>query len=88
MSELSVTFHPAQVTVNLKSAVLSTSTGAPVVREFIDRPAYEGEYTVTPTTEAQTLETKNKRMTGNVTINPIPSNYGLITWNGAFITVS
>ena len=34
------------------------------------------------------LETENKRMTGNVTINPIPSNYGLITWNGAFITVS
>lgn len=30
MSELSVTFHPAQVTVNLKSAVLSTSTGASV----------------------------------------------------------
>lgn len=73
MSELSVTFHPAQVTVNLKSAVLSTSTGAPVVREFIDRPAYEGEYTVTPTTEAQTLATNGLRMTDDVTVEAMPS---------------
>lgn len=73
MSELSVTFHPAQVTVNLKSAALSTSTGAPVVREFIDRPAYEGEYTVTPTTEAQTLATNGLRMTDDVTVEAMPT---------------
>lgn len=73
MSELSVTFHPAQVTVNLKSAVLSMSTGAPVVREFIDRPAYEGEYTVTPTTEAQTLATNGLRMTDDVTVEAMPT---------------
>lgn len=73
MSELSVTFHPAQVTVNLKSAVLSTSTGAPVVRELIDRPAYEGEYTVTPTTEAQTLATNGLRMTDDVTVEAMPT---------------
>ena len=24
----------------------------------------------------------------NVTVNPIPSNYGLITWNGSVLTVS
>ena len=88
MSELSVTFNPAQVTVNLKSAVLSTSTGNPVVREYIEYPAYEGPTEVTPSQETQTLETKNKRMTDNVTINPIPSNYGLITWDGTTITVS
>lgn len=73
MSELSVTFHPAQVTANLKSAVLSTSTGAPVVREFIDRPAYEGEYTVTPTTEAQTLATNGLCMTDDVTVEAMPT---------------
>lgn len=73
MSELSVTFHPAQVTVNLKSAVLSTSTGAPVAREFIDRPAYEGEYTVTPTTEARTLATNGLRMTDDVTVEAMPT---------------
>lgn len=88
MSELSVTFHPAQVTVNLKSAVLSTSTGNPVVREYIEYPAYEGPTEVTPSQETQTLETNGLRMTDNITINPIPTNYGLITWNGSNITVS
>lgn len=51
-------------------------------------PTYDGPYTVTPTQETQTLEIQNKRATENITINPIPDNYGLITWNGSFITVS
>ena len=28
------------------------------------------------------------QMTDDVTIKPIPQNYGLITWNGSFLTVS
>lgn len=46
--------------------------------------AYEGEYTFTPTQEAQTIEIKNKVALENITIEPIPQNYGLITWNGAW----
>lgn len=49
---------------------------------------YTGPYTVTPSDETQTLETADKIMSHNVTINPIPSNYGLITWNGSVLTVS
>ena len=49
---------------------------------------YEGPYTVTPSQETQTLYTENKRATSNITIDPIPSNYGLITWDGSVITVS
>lgn len=49
---------------------------------------YEGSYEVTPTQSTQTLLTEGLRMTANVVINPIPSNYGLITWNGSIITVS
>ena len=51
-------------------------------------PNYTGSYTVTPTQSTQTLNTKDKTMTGNVTVNPIPSNYGLVTWNGSVLTVS
>lgn len=88
MSQLSVTFSPAQVTVDLKPAALSAGTGTPVVREFVDCPAYEGPTEVTPSGETQTLHTTDYRVPVDITINPIPSNYGLITWNGAFITVS
>ena len=49
---------------------------------------YTGEYEVTPQSEAVVLETASKLMTRNVTVNPIPSNYGLITWNGSVLTVS
>ena len=49
---------------------------------------YEGEYEVTPTQETQTLSTAGLVMDADVTINPIPSNYGLITWDGSVLTVS
>lgn len=51
-------------------------------------PAYDGPYSVTPSEAVQTLATTELRMTDNITINPIPNNYGLITWNGSTITVS
>lgn len=49
---------------------------------------YNGEYEVTPTTETQTIPIIGLTARRNITINPIPSNYGLITWNGAVLTVS
>ena len=51
-------------------------------------PVYTGGYSVTPSTFTTILMTKDKRMTDNVVVDPIPSNYGLITWNGSFLTVS
>ena len=51
-------------------------------------PSYEGEYEVTPSEETQTLATDSLYMRGNITINPIPNNYGLITWNGSTLMVS
>lgn len=56
--------------------------------QVISGEKYEGEYIVTPSSETQTLETEGLVMKHNVTISPIPSNYGLITWNGSALTVS
>lgn len=56
--------------------------------EVVGGTPYSGRYTVTPTRETQVLETANLKMAENVTINPIPSNYGLITWNGSTLVVS
>lgn len=49
---------------------------------------YHGAYTITPSSETQVLDTDTLILDGNITINPIPSNYGLITWDGTNITVS
>ena len=85
---LKASFTPQTLTVSFNNTQANISTSSQITRDFVDRDPYTGAYEITPSQETQTLETKNKRMTGNVTINPIPSNYGLITWNGAFITVS
>lgn len=50
--------------------------------------AYSGATSVTPSASAQTLPTAGKTLTDNITVAAIPSNYGLITWNGATLTVS
>lgn len=49
---------------------------------------YFGPYEITPSNATQTFQTVNQLMTSNLVINPIPSNYGLITWDGSTLTVS
>ena len=51
-------------------------------------PEYNGSYQVTPTQETQVLPTKNTLLEDDIIVDPIPECYGLITWNGSFITVS
>lgn len=53
-----------------------------------DLPVYTGQTEITPSTTEQVLATAEKVVTRNIVINPIPSNYGLITWNGSILTVS
>ena len=45
--------------------------------------------TVTPTSQTQTI-TADAGYTGlgTVTVNPIPQNYGLVTYNGSTITIT
>lgn len=64
------------------TATLGSTVYVPVLEE------YTGPFVVTPNTETQTLLTQGLHMAQNVTVNPIPSNYGLITWNGSILTVS
>lgn len=85
---MTVDFKPQSINVSIGSAAVGISTGSPIVRKLVEREPYDGSYEVTPSAEMQTLATKNFRMTDNITINPIPSNYGLITWSGAGIRVS
>lgn len=49
---------------------------------------YTGETVITPTQETQVLHTTGLMIPTDITIKPIPSNYGLITWDGSTLTVS
>lgn len=59
-----------------------------IVIEDHDTLPYRGEYEFTPSEETQTVHINGLRATRNITINPIPNNYGKITWNGSVLTVS
>lgn len=59
----------------------------PVVYVNTGEP-YGGPYEFTPTNTIQTAEVSGLMATEDIIINPIPNNYGLITWNGATLTVS
>ena len=51
-------------------------------------PVYAGAVTVTPSPERQVLDTQYMTVMDKITVEPIPRNYGLITYNGRTITVS
>ena len=56
--------------------------------EEYDLPVYDGITEITPSQDTQILQTSNKVLTRNIIVNPIPSNYGLVTWDGSVLTVS
>lgn len=65
-----------------------TLSGAMSVPSERDINPFVGAYEYTPTNAVQTIEINGLRATDNITINAIPNNYGLITWNGSTLTVS
>lgn len=64
-----------------------TISGSLVLPEIVSPPKYTGPYEVTPGEVELDLDTGGLLMTKNVTVSPIPNNYGLITWNGLYLTV-
>lgn len=74
------------VHVSSSGGVILSSVGSAY---FMGKDApYEGPVVFTPSPEQQVIPTAGKAVSENLIINPIPSNYGLVTYNGAFITVS
>ena len=51
-------------------------------------PVYGGAVQIVPGPEEQVLDTQYMTVMDNITVAPIPKNYGLITYNGRTITVS
>ena len=90
MNTIPVSLTVSKTDYALKVSVDETNIAIDVdaAVQIIDGEHYQGDYTVTPTNYTQTLPTAGLVMEQDVTINPIPSNYGLITWNGSFLTVS
>lgn len=84
--KMSAEVRPAQIEIEIKTPAIVAGVGAQVARGDID--VYNGGYEVTPSQETQVLQTRGHAMQQNVVVNPIPSYYGRISYNGAILTVS
>ena len=78
------------IAVPMRVGTDSQNIGMSIGAEYAVAPTkqYEGSYEFTPSEQTQTIEISGETATRNIVINPIPNNYGLITWNGATLTVS
>lgn len=56
----------------------------------VDYPAafYTGDYEIIPSGEQQIIPINGKIAERDITIKPIPQNYGRIAWDGNTLTVS
>lgn len=55
---------------------------------IVDADIYRGSYEVTPTDQDQTLNTEGLMMSDNLVVKKIPTNYGKVSYNGSYLTVS
>lgn len=77
-----------QLTYNIKQKpILITGTISAQIKTSA-AALYSGPYIFTPTKEKQIIETNERHLQSDIIINPIPENYGLITWNGSILTIS
>lgn len=86
MEQITAKIHAKQ-TVKATVNVANTIVGKLVFRET-SAEKYTGKYRFTPANKIQVIESENKLLLQNVIIEPIPKNYGLITWNGSYMKIS
>lgn len=83
---------PMEVSVSNVSYDMEVDVNQPIEMgidfEVVMATPFEGEYEYTPSEQTQTIEISGKKAMENIVINPIPNNYGLITWDGTTLTVS
>lgn len=80
------------VMVEVKMSVASSDVAVPMSMDasymMIDTPIYHGAYTYTPTSETQVISIHGQMAERDIVIDPVPSAYGRVTWNGSYLTVS
>lgn len=70
--KLSVQFGTPHLGVRFGTPSLGISTGNLIIRKGEETPPYTGDYTVTPSTQSQVLQTNGKKMTDDLTVESMP----------------
>lgn len=72
---MNVTITPQVVGVSIAPASVGVGFENPVARSLVDRDPFAGPYSIEPSETERTLETNDKRMTADMTIEPVPADY-------------
>ena len=75
----------APIKVETITALKPLTNGSIMITEA---PVYEGPDRITPSAEPQILKTDGFGMVGDIIVDPIPKNYGLITYNGFSLKIT
>lgn len=59
-----------------------------ILPDIVPVPSYDGDYEFTPSQETQVVRIGGFQARTDITINPIPHNYGLVEWNGSYLRIS
>lgn len=83
-----MTVSESEVSISMEVSHDSQSVEMGMETEVVMSPKYRGLYEFTPSEEQQIVRIEGKMAEENIVIDPIPNNYGLITWDGRTLTVS
>ena len=72
--------------ISVSEMVLEADIGVAYVMSVL--PIYDGPAVIIPTEDDQIIATEGKHVLSNITVEKIPSNYGRVTWNGSYLTIS
>lgn len=87
MLQLEGFLSPTQTLCGELSPSLHHMEGNLTVPVRIDRERYNGSLNIVPSATEQVIATDGKWVDGDITVAPIPSNYGRIIWNGADLQI-
>ena len=87
MFQANFDIEPREFTASFNTNQSFNSSG---FKAHIETPFtfYDGSAEVTPSNEMIVLNTHGKILMRNIIVNPIPNNYGLVSWNGSFLRIS
>ena len=85
---MQVSVSRVEIPVGVAVSAVDLPVGIGAAYEMREGEIYDGPYEFTPTQETQYAPSEGKVLLEDIVINHIPNNYGLITYNGAIITVS
>lgn len=75
------------ITVPMSVSVLNISVPMEVNAAYRDYPEYTGPTEITPSGGHKIVYTASKFVKNNIIVNPIPSNYGRITYNNGVLKI-